>query len=173
MRVSPPNTMRSNRPIATHRREEAAAEPHVVDQSQGDRAEQEDAGAVDQVNMIAGQASDRQLVDLLESLQQHERPAEREREVKREEPPETGAERQRAESLKPSQIDLSSAVDAVEHVGQFAVGLEQTVAPEKLGRPAQVACSFRFPREAASRRSPSVVKPRETIGSIISSTSLR
>ena len=66
------------------------------------RAEQEDAGAVDQFDVIAGQASDRQLVDLLECLQQYERPTEREREVTCEEPPETSAERHRAESLKPS-----------------------------------------------------------------------
>ena len=111
-----------------------------VDESERDRAEQEDAGAVHQFNMIAGQVSDRQFVDLLECLQQYERPTEREREVTCKEPPEFSAERHRAESLKPSQINLSSAVDTVEHASQFAVGLKQTVASEELSRPAQVAC---------------------------------
>ena len=123
-------------------------------------------------NMIAGQVSDRQFVDLLECLQQYERPAEREREVTCEEPPEVSAERQRAESLEPSQINLSSAVDTVEHDEPVrgrsgADGRPGRTRPARPGRAA-----FRFPRETASRRLPSVVKPRETIRSIISSTSL-
>ena len=61
--------------------QEPAAETHVVDQSQGHRAEEQDARGVDQVEVNPGQAGDRQVVDFLESLQQHERPAEREREI--------------------------------------------------------------------------------------------
>ena len=83
------------------------------------------------------------------------------------------AERQSAEPLEPAQIDLAPAVDAVEHFARAPVGLEQAVAPEELGRRRPGRCSLRFPREAASRRSPRVVKPRETIGSSSSSTSLR
>ena len=106
----------------------------VVDQSQGHRAQEQDARGADQVKVSAGHASDQHVIDFLETLQQHERPAVRKREITREKPAERGAKRQSAESLEPAQIDLSPAVDAVQHFPQGTVGLEQAVALGKTRR---------------------------------------
>ncbi len=69
-----------------HCGQKSAAELHVVDQSQRDRAQQKDARGADQVELSPGHTSEQHLVDFLESLQKHERPAEREGEIAREEP---------------------------------------------------------------------------------------
>src|SRR5262249_9585907 len=119
--------------------EEAPAESPGVDQAENDRAQEQEARGVDQVEMGLGQAADRQLVDLLEALEQHERAAEREREEEREEPPGRGAEGQRAEPLEPAEIDLAAAMAAVERRGQGAVSLEELIAAQESRRRSHVA----------------------------------
>ena len=85
------------------------------------------------------EAGDRQLVDLLEPLEQHVRAAERQGEEEREEPSGGRAEGQGAEPLEPAEVDFAPAVDAVEGLRQGSVGLEESIAMEELGRRGQVA----------------------------------
>ena len=70
------------------------------------------------MNSHACQMSERHVVDFFKALEKHERPPKGQCQKKGEEPSDGGAERQGAETLEPAQVDLTSAVDAVEHVRQ-------------------------------------------------------
>src|SRR5262249_37282905 len=68
------------------------------------------------------------LDDVVQRFQTEIAAGERQNQEERQEPADAGAEECRAEALQPAQINLATTVDAVEIIGELAVGPDQLVA---------------------------------------------